>query len=183
MVIQDNDNTNNEIWKDIPGYEGLYQVSNQGRVKSFPRNGTRNEERILKTTPGAYGYHRVGLYKNNNPKTVKVHAIVALAFIGKRPDGMTINHKNGIKSDNRPDNLEYCTIKENLQHAHRTGLIDPLKISGEKHGNSRLTAEQVLEIRALHKGGNITQAELADRYGVGRQHMSDIINRKRWSHI
>lgn len=105
----------NEIWKDVPGYSGLYQVSNLGRVKSIERYDAKKhrvKERILKQANRGNGYKVVVLFSNGH-KMYAVHRLVALAFI-PNPDGLPqINHKNEIKTDNRAENLEWCTPKQN----------------------------------------------------------------------
>jgi hypothetical protein len=110
-----------EIWKDIKGYDGLYQVSNLGRVKSFVimPNG-----KILKPSIDNVGYSRNTLTKNKKPKHIYTHRLVAQAFIKNPKNKATVNHKDGNKLNNVPSNLEWCTQKENLQHAHKTGLFN-----------------------------------------------------------
>lgn len=116
-----------EEWKDIKGFEGYYQVSNLGRVKSLARKvkdyrGTKqNSERMLrpKSKRIKNSYLIVCLSKDGVTTTHQVHRLVALAFLGDGY-GKEVNHKNGIKSDNRAENLEWATRKENLTHAHRT---------------------------------------------------------------
>lgn len=116
----------NEIWKDIPEYEGLYQVSSEGRVKSLAGDREVNgriyhirRDRILESQYGEYPF--VVLSKNNITKQYLVHRLVLTSFFGSG-DGLQVNHKNGIKSDNRLENLEWCTAKENIRHAWETGL-------------------------------------------------------------
>lgn len=104
-----------EVWKDILGYEGLYQVSNWGRVKSLNYNRTGNE-RILKPGLGNRGYYFVNLCKNGKQKSVHIHRLVAEAFLCKIPKGLVVNHLNQNKQDNRLENLEIVTQKENLNH-------------------------------------------------------------------
>lgn len=105
-----------EKWKDIKGYEGLYQVSNLGRVKSL-RKGL-----ILKQSHTSTGYMKVELYKNKKRKGFKVHRLVAFAFIKLKEGKEIINHKDGNPLNNKSNNLEWCTQKENVQHAIKTGL-------------------------------------------------------------
>lgn len=114
-----------EIWKDVKEYEGLYQVSNFGRVKSFPRNGTIKQERMLKQTIDNNGYLIVGLHKNNTAKKVCVHWLVANAFLPKKENDEVINHIDGNKLNNNLDNLERCTQKHNIRESFRLGLQVP----------------------------------------------------------
>ena len=117
-----------EIWKDIPNYEGYYQVSNLGRIKSIKRkvkyqNSFRNvKEKIKGTFIGKQGYERVELSKNKINKKYNVHRIVANVFIPNPLNKETVNHINGIKTDNRVENLEWATKSENILHAYKTGL-------------------------------------------------------------
>ena len=108
-----------EIWKDVVGYEGIYQVSNLGRVKSLNYNHT-GKEKVRKLDLGRKGYYLVVLCKGGKRKAHIVHRLVMLAFIGE--SDLQVNHKNGIKTDNRLENLEYCTASENIRHSFDTGL-------------------------------------------------------------
>lgn len=101
-----------EIWKDIPEYEGLYQVSNLGKVKSL----YFGKEKILKPSKNKDGYLHVNLWKNGKPKSFTSHKIVALAFIPNIQNLPQINHKNEIKTDNRVENLEWVSPKENCNY-------------------------------------------------------------------
>lgn len=119
----------NEIWKDIPGYEGLYQVSNLGRVKSYDMKVSHNhggvairKGRVLKQVITKWGYNLVSLCKNGTKKQLSVHRIVANSFLENKELKPQVNHKNGIKTDNSLDNLEWCTSFENMQHAVKTKL-------------------------------------------------------------
>lgn len=124
-----------EVWKDIAGYEGLYQVSNLGRVKSLERyvqNHTKKQYRPeqikepseRKSNGGGQGYLVLQLYKNNLVQNCYVHRLVAQAFIPNPDNKATVNHKNGNKHDNRSENLEWATYGENNVHALNTGLND-----------------------------------------------------------
>lgn len=116
------------IWKDIPGYEGLYQVSNEGEIKSLSRkvknknNVDKNiKERIMKKQLADMGYYKIGLSDYNGvKKNHYIHRLVLSAFL--YDSDKVVNHRDGIKTNNRLENLEYVTHKENLIHAYETGL-------------------------------------------------------------
>lgn len=112
-----------EIWKDIQNYEGLYQVSNLGRVKSLPRPNKRKNEIIMTPHLQNTGYYYITLHKPKKEKKVTIHRLVAKAFISNPKNKPYVNHKNGIKTDNRIENLEWVTNKENIEHAIKKGLI------------------------------------------------------------
>lgn len=116
LTTKDMTKVQKEIWKDIAGYEGLYQVSNLGGIKSLPRNSTRGG--ILKPLIHR-GYSSVELCKNNIKKRFRVHRLEAFAFLPNPKNKPYINHKNGIRNDNRLENIEWCTNSENQLHSYR----------------------------------------------------------------
>lgn len=116
-----------ETWKDISGYEGLYQISNVGRVRSLITG------KILKELNSTAGYLQVVLYKNRISKRMLIHRLVAESFIHTPEKKRTVNHKNGDKHDNSVNNLEWATHKENMRHAYATGL----KINVGQKNNKR----------------------------------------------
>ena len=128
-----------EIWRDIEGYEGLYQVSNLGRVKALKKTIIKRiykynlKERIKKHMPSPVGYCMVSLTKNSEERKQTVHRLVACAFIPNPENKPQVNHINGTKSDNRVENLEWCTSQENNIHAVKTGL----KVYSEKSGKPK----------------------------------------------
>lgn len=162
-----------EIWRDIEGYEGLYQVSNFGRVKSFHGK----TERIMTVdTCKSSGYTKVVLSKNRRCKTYNVHRLVASAFIPNPDNKPQVNHKNGNKLDNRVENLEWSTCSENTKHAFDTGLAKTLR--GIDNGASKLSAEQIAEIRATCVIGSKTNGirKLAQKFNVSEHTIFRIIH-------
>lgn len=134
----DNNNTDKEIWKGIKGYEGCYQISNKGRVKSIGRvvsslkckRKTVPTRILCQNINKVNGYASVQLSSKGMKKRVTIHRLVAFAFI-EYTEGKEVNHINGNKLDNRLENLEFVTKSENINHAHKTGLIN-MKDRGNK---------------------------------------------------
>lgn len=181
-----------EIWKDIAGYEGLYQVSNLGRVKSLDKyvnTGIKNQEKrfisgkIIKQTSDKDGYLRVGLNINNSKKIFPVHRIVCLSFHENTENKPQVNHKDGIKFHNYEWNLEWSTLSENRIHAYNTGLQNGLNRRGEKSNFVKLTEDQILKIRSEYIPYKVKQKYLAEKYGVTQSAISAIINKKNWNYI
>lgn len=181
----------NEVWKDVKGYEGYYQVSNLGNVRSLDRiilckNGSERFTvgKPLKPQMDYQGYLRVGLNICGKFKTYRVHRLVALNFLDEKENKDQVNHINGIKDDNRLTNLEWVTGSENIKHAIKTGLI--IKDScinrsnkGNLNPNSKLDEEDVKKIRQLRKEGYKLK-ELSDIFKVSVVHVSRICNYKYW---
>lgn len=173
------------IWKPVKGYEDKYLISSIGIVKSLERKvdgkvkgySRINNARYLKPAFDGYGYLFVVLSDEGKHKVRKIHQLVSQSFIGDCPMGFQINHKNGIKIDNRPENLEYVTPKENTSHS-----INKLKHyrHGKYHWNAKLTTEKVTEIRTLYKTGKYTQIQLAKIYSIHRGQLSKICSYKSW---
>jgi len=172
-----------EIWKDITGYEGIYQISNYGNVKSNDRYVTRKNNtkalskgKILKPLKNKAGYLFVCLYKENKSKFHYIHRLVAIEFIPNPYSKETVNHINPIKTNNNFENLEWSTQSENNKHSYDNKLNVAI---GKDNGNVKLTEEKVLEIRnAVGK-----QKEIAQIYNIDRSVVSRIKNNKTWSHI
>ena len=179
-----------EVWKDIKDYEGHYQVSSIGRVKSLARlvesrKGVfgNKKELILKTAKNRKGYLCVKLCKVVDDLSVSkkgiIHRLVANEFLENASNKPQVNHKNGIKDDNRVGNLEWSTASENVIHS----LVNNLKIpqKGSEHGMSKLTEKDVLEIRAI--GRTKTLKEVGNMYGVDMSLISLILLEKAWKHL
>lgn len=165
----------NEIWKPIVGYEGSYEISNQGRIVSLRKSGRH----IKKLPVGKNGYVTTVLYKSGKPYYYLVHTLVLTTFIGPRPIGMECRHfPNATRTDNRLTNLSWATRKDNHfdKWAHGTRQI------GEKGNGAKLTEIKVLEIRQLLKEG-YSQVKISELYGVTHRVIGRILHRQSWSHV
>lgn len=179
----------NEIWKTIPDYEDCYEASNLGRIRSLNRtikhpHSIKNKikGKILKQSK--FGRRQNKKYFGVNPsingknKCCFVHRLVAQAFIPNPENKPCINHKDGDKDNNKVENLEWCTYKENSIHAVKTGLHKAP--SGEESHSAKITQKQVDEIRKRYIPRKITQIMLAKEYGVVQETIHRIIKRKIW---
>jgi hypothetical protein len=174
-----------EHWRPIPGAEGFYRVSDQGRIRSerLPHKTVgRQRGRVLKPCPDNKGYllFRICI-PGRPPKTMKVHRAVALAFLGPAPEGLQINHKNGDKRDNRVENLEYISCRENIRHCWQMGLHGVAHTRGETNVSSKLREADVLAIRAQYP--SMSYAQLARKYRVTLQNIYSIVKRQTWRHV
>lgn len=150
------DSKHREIWMPVKGYEGLYEVSNLGRLKSLPRKGTRGGI-IAPTYTNTKHYAHVVLAKNAKGRTMSLHRIVAEAFISNPDNKPQVNHKDGNKRNNAVDNLEWATQEENMQHAFRTGLKD---MKAAVAARSRSVA-QIFEGKVIKTFPSVREAERA----------------------
>lgn len=124
-----------EIWKYIKDYEGLYQVSNKGRIKSLQDNHGNRRDKIMNPTKDNRGYLRVPLSKNKRRRNCRVHRLVAESFIPNPFNKPCIDHINSIKTDNRSENLQWCTIQENNKNPIR---MDKIKSTEYREKMSKL---------------------------------------------
>lgn len=169
---------NNIEVRPVVGYEGLYEIDTQGNLYSL----RFNKRKKMKPNVNSRGYYKAGLSIDGKYNCVKIHRLVAEAFIDKIAGKEHVNHIDGNKLNNNVNNLEWCTHKENVHHAIKNNLFKPfqnIKREGENNGNSKLNNEQVLAIvkdNRLHK-------EIAKEYKIDSSHVSTIKNGKYWSSI
>ena len=153
----------NENWKAIKGYGGNYLVSDLGRVMRVRPGGGAAVGKTLKPLINPMGYPIVTLSHNGKVTPKTIHSLAVDAFLpGQRTKGMQVNHVDGVKSNNRLDNLEVVTRQQNVDHAKRTGLL-----AAPRHTRYALTDDQVREVRRLLALGEPMWA-IADEYGVSR---------------
>lgn len=172
-----------ETWKPIPGFS-RYEASNTGKLRSLNyKNSGKIKE--LKPARSKDGYLQTMLQDDiGKYHSYKVHKFVTFAFYGVRPEGLEVNHQDGIKINTNIDNLEYCTRSQNMIHAFKNGLEEPLR--GSANGMAKLTEQNVIEIRKHVKESKSRfygRDALAKKYGVSSSHIKDIISGRRgiWS--
>ena len=153
-----------------------YYVNEQGDVFSTKSGNIKK----LKACNVGAGYLKIQIWNNNKGKQIYVHRLVAETFIPNLENKPEVNHKNGIKTDNRVQNLEWSTPKENMDHAKSTGLLN---ISGETHGRAKVTEKQVWQIKELYKIKKYKQKELAKMFDISISSISLIVNKKNWKHL
>ena len=158
-----------EIWKPIVGYEEIYAVSSLGRVKNLTRG------KIRKLGDNTKGYLRVSLSKDGQSKFFSVHRLVATAFVSNPGDLPQVNHKNGVKTDNRAENIEWIGISENQKHSY--------EVLKRKSPRSELNSSQVLEIDRLLEQGTSSIEEIAKNYGVPRRIIVNIETGKNYQYL
>jgi hypothetical protein len=191
-----------EIWKPIEGYIGLYEVSDAGNIRSVQTNKVLKPQHNKRTS---YSYLTLTKDGKRSP-SLAIHRLIARAFLGIPPGGMEVGHKNEVKTDNRAENLCYLTHQQNAKawfamkqrnvKRRKNGVFysfdgtkptaaadrAPQHNAGAKHPRAKLTDDQVLEMRVLHKQGWGAR-RLAKKFGVAQSRCTDICNRKSWTHI
>lgn len=170
------------IWKDINGCQGLYQVNRYGDVISVPRIAKNRfsfritKSKNIKSRISRTGYLYYPIKIDNKLMTFYKHRLIAEHYIPNPLNLPEVNHINGVKTDNRIGNLEWCTSKENIKHAIKIGLIS----IGEDKCNAKLTNMDVCKIRRMRSSTNV---DLASMFGVSSNTISRIRHRKSWKHL
>lgn len=185
-----NNNIKEEVWKDAVGYEGHYQISNHGRIKSVDRYVTSKtgvkrllKGRIRKTVLAGRDrcYPTIVCSVAGKNKREYIHRLVARAFI-ENPEGKPeVNHVDGDKENNHVNNLEWVTRSRNKFHAYENKLKVAPK--GESNGLAKLTEEEVLKIRDLHDNYKVSQKDISQMFNVTQVNVWNIVNRRTWKHI
>ena len=171
---------NNSIWLEHPKYPG-YKFSPEGNCLSIKLT-KYGRAKILKNTKNGDGYPTIKMYIDGKKITQCVHRVIAEIFI-KKPNSkieLQTNHRNGIKTDNRIENLEWVTHRENMQHSFYT--LGRNMAKGETHGNSKLTLKKVIKIKKMIAKG-IQHKEIAKKFGVCKSNISYIKLGKSWGHV
>jgi hypothetical protein len=175
-----------EIWKDIYGYEGYYQVSSFGNVRSLDRYVNLNyglkrivKGKNIKKNISNTGYLRCQLNIKNSSKHFSIHRLVAVLFVPNYKKKLYVNHINGIKTDNHYKNLEWVSISENTKHAYNEGFIK--KKLGEKHHLSKIKEIDVYKIK--FETSHLRNFEVAKIFNISKEHVKSIRNNYTWKHV
>lgn len=187
------DGKGKEEWLPVNGYEGFYEVSNLGQVRNVKERRHTSIGRVLKPLPTTNGYFRVCLNKDGERRYISVHRIVATTFLGVPDSELQVNHIDGVKSNNRIDNLEWVTSKQNHHHASMMGLKafgdrNPSRLYPEKrkrgpdNHKTKLTEDKVIELRRLSSEG-WGCARLGRYFGITKQAARAVALRRNWKHI
>jgi hypothetical protein len=167
-----------EQWRTVAGFPD-YSVSDHGRVRRDVASGPSHAGRVMKGTLKS-GYRRVALRLSGAPSMLRVHRLVAAAFLGPAPTAdHQVAHGDGCPANNHVDNLRWATHTENQSDRVRHGTSN----RGERSASAKLTERDVRAIRAEYAAGGLIQAEIGARYGVSNVQVSNIVNRKKWAHL
>lgn len=174
-----------EQWKPVVDYEGVYEVSDQGRVRSVDRwvvdrlgKARLCKGRVLRPALNGRGYLIVALWKNGKGKTAQVHRLVAKTFLGPCPSEKIVCHGRGGRLDNRLENLSYGIPSQNNKEDRRR---DGTANIGEAHPRAKITEAIAIEI--LNLKGKMLQADIAKRFGISQQTVSAIQAGRQWPHL
>lgn len=182
------------IWKDIKGYEGIYQINTEGDVRSLDREIIRGgsvvkiSSVIIKSRMSNAGYYRITLSNNDTGTTFSVHRLVAETFVDNPNNKPCVNHINGLKTDNKVDNLEWVTQKENIRHAKDVlgkNIGDASKLihlKGFDHPGAKFTTGTLKELIAMRSEG-VSFGKLAKYFNVDKSTVQSILKGETWSSV
>jgi len=172
-----------EQWKAIPNCNA--EISDKGHIRSSPRTikGRERKGIIRKTRLNQDGYHILNLWINGKEQSKRIHQLVLQAFVGPPGEGEEVHHINGDKNDNRLVNLEYVTHVENLRHYWETDEAKVNCLRGSAHGMSRLTEQDVENMRNEYSHDDISLVQLSKKYGVAPNTVGDAVKGKTWEHV
>ena len=166
-----------EVWKNVVGYEGVYQVSSCGNVRRIKSGGGAVVGRVLKPGKTKAGYMIVVLYLHGRKRPEYVHRLVASAFFGGQPSHEhLIAHFDGVRENNRVDNLRWATQSENQQDRKRHGTYQ----YGENNPYAKLTERDIADIRSMDYSVRGTATKIAKKYGISDGALSGIRSGRRW---
>lgn len=172
---------------DIKGYEGVYAISDDGRVYSHSRLVKASFGRMilmkgrwLKQNVNANGYLYVSLYNDNGRRNCLVHRIVAQHYLGNGEPSQQVNHIDGCKSNNSVANLEWVTPSGNVLHSYKIGIREAIR--GEDNANAKITESDAKKIKELVSNG-AKQCDVADQFGIHNSIVSRIVRGKAWRHV
>lgn len=191
ILLKDWQKTSVELWRPVASFAG-YEISNQGRLRSFRQKGGNKHDlrtrsynrplnrtfRILSPANNGKGYLYYYLYRGGVRHMCSAHRLVAHAFLAPQMGRDVVNHKNNVSTDNRIDNLEWATHKENSLHAKQIGVWT----RGEMIGRSRFVDADILRIRELCASG-VPQVSVAQQYNCGASAIGSIVRRRTWAHL
>lgn len=182
--------TQEVVWKDIAGFDGIYQINKYGVVKNTRPVSWIGKSRFnsagefflnSKNTSQGYGYVTLSPPNGGKVKRLTVHRLVALHFVDNPNNYPNVHHINSIRIDCFYKNLEWCTQKTNMRRMHEAGRSgSPV---GEKHPRAKLTESDVVEIRKLYSTGEYSQQDLAKVYGINRANISTVVRNTSWKHV
>lgn len=177
--------TNIEEWFDIPNFEGIYQVTRSGKIKKIGKKSKYKDliypDKMMKHNTHTNKYKYITFMVDGVKKYYSIHRLLASIFIANPENKPQVNHINGIKDDNRLENLEWVTLSGNMQHAAKNGLLKPKR--GESNYGARLCEDDVRSIRRMSDVHGIPITHIAKMYDMGSTIIWMIVKRRKWASI
>ena len=171
-------------WKPIPGFEGLYEISDEGHIVRIATHGLNPKaiRRPINPHKKPEGYLAVDIQRQQERSRFYLHRLIWTAFRGPIPSGLEVNHKDGDRANNSLDNLELVTRSANMLHCFEELSPSLNRVRGTEHHKAKLTPEDVRQIVSLHRSGT-SQRELARQYGVSKNAIRLILKGRNWKHV